>query len=60
MKVIINGKLTEFGSIFHTGNHFQANEKGNVRAHNFNIHPKYFPKDTEIKTNGCVYIFPSN
>lgn len=59
MKVIIDGKQTEFTSIFPAGDHIQANEKGNVRAHSFNMHPKHYPKDKEIKTNGHIYIFPS-
>lgn len=58
MKVIIDGKQEEFISIFPTGDHFQCNTTGHRTAHSFNIHPKYYPKDSEVKTNGHVYIFP--
>lgn len=71
MKVIINGKENAFVDIFrpfagYDENDkpiycpfYQCNTRGNESAHNFNTHPRYFPKDKEIKTNGCVYIFPS-
>jgi len=59
MKVIINGKENAFIQIQAHKTHFQCNTIGHQSAHNFNTHPKYLPKDTEIKTNGCVYVFPS-
>jgi len=59
MKVIIDGKPNEFIKIFVTGDYWQCNTIGHSSAHNFNQHPKTLPKDKEIKTNGCTYIFPS-
>lgn len=70
MKVIIDGKETKFVNIFrpsggragnnsHLCNHWQCNTEGNTSAHNFSTHPNHLPKDTEIKTNGHTYIFPS-
>lgn len=67
MKVIIDGIPNEFDSIQRpsAGNysfrcpHFECIVKDHSSAHNFNQHPKSLPKDTEIKTNGHVYVFPS-
>ena len=59
MKVLIDNIPNEFTSIFKAGDHIQCNTQGNKSAHNFNQHPKTFSKDTEIKTNGHIYIFPS-
>lgn len=60
MKVIIDGKQDEFIKIFPTGDHWQCNTIGHHSAHNFKDHPKYFPKNQKVKTNGHIYIFPSN
>lgn len=59
MKVIINNKPNEFIAIFRAGDHWQCNTRGHASAHSFNSHPKYLPKGKELKTNGCVYVFPS-
>jgi hypothetical protein len=59
MKVIIDGKPNEFISILYVAGHFQCNTIKNHSAHCFNTNPKTFPRDKEIKTNGCIYIFPS-
>lgn len=59
MKVIIDGSQNHFTAIFRAGDHWQANTQGNKSAHSFNMHPKEYPKNTEIKTNGHVYIFPN-
>lgn len=59
MKVLIDNQPNTFTSIFRTGDHWQCNTQGNKSAHSFKIHPKYYPKDSEIKTNGHIYIFPS-
>lgn len=65
MKVLIDGQQNEFINIFRPSggsafcNFWQCNTQGNASAHNFNQHPKNYPKDTEIKTNGHIYIFPS-
>jgi len=59
MKVIIDGIPETFISIFRTGDHWQCNTTWHKSAHCFNIHPEYLPKDKEIKTNGCIYVFPS-
>lgn len=58
MKVTIDGKQEEFISIFNAGDHFQCNTTKHKTAHSFNTHPKHYPKDSEIKTNGHVYVFP--
>jgi len=57
MRVIINGIQNEFISISWTGIDWQCNTIGNKSAHRFNIHPKNFAKNSEVKTNGCIYIF---
>jgi hypothetical protein len=59
MKVIIDGVENEFIRIFWVGSHWQCNTIDNKSAHSFRGHPKYLPKNTEIKTNGCVYVFPN-
>lgn len=64
MKVIIDGIETEFVSITRIGSkavcsHFECIVKDHSSAHSFNQHPKYYPKDIELKTNGCIYNFPS-
>lgn len=59
MKVLIDGQPNEFIKIFRVGNHWQCNTINHASAHNFNTHPKHFPKDKEVRTNGCIYVFPS-
>lgn len=59
MKVLIDNKPNEFISITLHGDHYQCNTIGNATAHSFGMHPKYYPKDRKITTNGHVYIFPS-
>ena len=57
MKVIIDGQQNEFINITRSGNHWQCNTKGNESAHSFSTHPKCFAKNSEVKTNGHIYIF---
>lgn len=59
MKVLIDNIPDKFVKIQWLGNHCQCNTTGHRSDHSFNRHPKDYPKDTEIKTNGHVYIFPS-
>jgi len=59
MRVIIDGKENAFIQIQRHGKHYQCNTIGHQSAHNFNCHPSQLPKDKEIKTNGCIYVFPS-
>lgn len=59
MKATTDNKPNESTPISLQGDHWQCNTKGNRSAHNFNTHPKLFPKDKEIKANGCMCVFPS-
>lgn len=54
--VTIDGKKTTLTSKGYHNGAMQYNTPNNASAHNFTNVLGFYPKETPIKTNGCIYI----